>query len=147
MSHAFLRPALAVAAILLGVAGLASSLVALDVARLRPDGVAAEFVKLGKGTRWMPASVPLGFRTHHPQGMVKVRDDFFLSSVEIIERTQRFDQPVGGYDRTPGKGKGHLFRFDAQGRLLADVTLGQGDVYHPGGIDYDGRYLWVPVAE
>src|SRR5262245_9841203 len=84
MSRAFLPPALAVVAIVLGVIG---SLAALDVTRLRPDGVAVEFVKLGKGTRWtQTASVPLGFPTHHPQGMVKVRHDFFMSSVEIIER-------------------------------------------------------------
>jgi hypothetical protein len=27
------------------------------------------------------------------------------------------------------------------------VELTAGDVYHPGGIDYDGKRLWVPVAE
>ena len=34
-----------------------------------------------------------------------------------------------------------------EGRLIESVTLGEGDVYHPGGIDYDGEWLWVPVAE
>ena len=33
------------------------------------------------------------------------------------------------------------------GALLADLILGEGDAYHPGGIDYDGRFIWVPVAE
>ncbi len=27
------------------------------------------------------------------------------------------------------------------------MTLGEGEIYHPGGIDYDGEWLWVPVAE
>jgi len=67
--------------------------------------------------------------------------------VEIIEPTQRFEEPEGGYDRTPGKGVGHLFRLDREGSLIESVTLGEGDIYHPGGIDYDGEWLWVPVAE
>ena len=33
------------------------------------------------------------------------------------------------------------------GRLVADVVLGEGTMYHPGGIDFDGRDIWVPVAE
>ena len=48
---------------------------------------------------------------------------------------------------TPAGGAGHLFRFDEKGDLLADVPLGEGAIYHPGGIDYDGRHIWVPVAE
>jgi hypothetical protein len=52
-----------------------------------------------------------------------------------------------GYDRDTGEGAGHLFKFDKTGKLLADLPLGEGAVYHPGGIDYDGRYIWVPVAE
>ena len=47
----------------------------------------------------------------------------------------------------PGAGVGHLFKFDASGKLLADVILGEGTIYHPGGIDYDGTDIWVPVAE
>ena len=37
--------------------------------------------------------------------------------------------------------------LDRGGRLLQDVVLGEGDAYHPGGIDFDGRSVWVPVAE
>ena len=33
------------------------------------------------------------------------------------------------------------------GRLVADVVLGEGGMYHPGGLDFDGRDIWVPVAE
>jgi hypothetical protein len=106
------------------------------------------FVKLTKGSEWRPVSVtPLQFPTHHPQGMVKIGDKFYMSSVEIIERTQRFAQPQGGPDRSAGKGAGHLFEFDAAGKLLRSLTLGEGDIYHPGGIDYDGKHIWAPVAE
>jgi hypothetical protein len=106
------------------------------------------FVQLTKGSTWRHvATIPLQFATHHPQGMVKIGDRFYLSSVEITERTQRFAQPQGGLDRSAGKGIGHLFEFDATGTLRRDITLGEGDIYHPGGIDYDGRHIWVPVAE
>src|SRR5206468_1486874 len=58
-----------------------------------------------------------------------------------------FPKPVGGFNRDPGQGIGHLFKIDRTGKLLADLTLGEGTMYHPGGIDYDGTNIWVPVAE
>ena len=115
----------------------------------RPDSVVGERVKLlTRGTQWKQvAAIPMQFDTQHPQGMVKIGDDFYVSSVEIRKPTTRFPQPVDGYDRDPGEGAGHLFKFDKTGKLLADLPLGEGSAYHPGGIDYDGRYIWVPVAE
>lgn len=104
--------------------------------------------KLSRGTQWKPVSaVPINFLTHHPQGMVKIGDTLFVSSVEIQQPTKRFPQPVDGYDRDTGAGVGHLFKLDMKGNLIADITLGEGTIYHPGGIDYDGKYIWVPVAE
>jgi hypothetical protein len=93
------------------------------------------------------ASIPVNFNTHHPQGMVKIGDAFFVSAVEIRTPTKRFAQPQGGYDRDTGEGAAHLFKFDSKGNLITDLALGEGSVYHPGGIDYDGRSIWVPVAE
>jgi hypothetical protein len=93
------------------------------------------------------AAVPIGFRTFHPQGMVKIGEAFFVSSVEVRVPTKRFPKPVNGYDRDPGTGVGHLFKIDQQGNLLGSLTLSEGDAYHPGGIDYDGRHIWVPVSE
>jgi hypothetical protein len=115
----------------------------------RPDGVVSERVKLlTRATQWKQvAAIPVQFDTQHPQGMVKIGDDFYVSSVEIKTPTKRYPQPVDGYDRDTGEGAGHLFKFDKTGKLLADLPLGEGSVYHPGGIDYDGRYIWVPVAE
>ena len=46
-----------------------------------------------------------------------------------------------------GEGAGHLIKFDAKGNLVTDLALGEGSVYHPGGMDYDGKSIWVPVAE
>jgi hypothetical protein len=93
------------------------------------------------------ADVAIKFTTHHPQGMVKIGDTLFVSSVEIKVRTKRFPQPVDGYDRDVGEGAGHLFKLDLQGNLLADLRLGEGSIYHPGGLDYDGTHIWVAVAE
>jgi hypothetical protein len=112
------------------------------------DALAERVTKLSRGTQWKPVSaVPINFLTHHPQGMVKIGDTLFVSSVEIKEPTKRFPQPVDGYDRDTGVGVGHLFKIDMKGNLIADITLGEGTVYHPGGIDYDGKHIWVPVAE
>jgi hypothetical protein len=104
--------------------------------------------RTSRSTPWtVVRRLPLDFPTYHPQGFARVGDRLFLSSVEVIEAPQRFPQPVGGYDRTPGKGRGHLFELSLDGRLLDHIEIGEGKIYHPGGIDYDGRSLWVPVAE
>lgn len=106
-----------------------------STAQVPPSELVTKFRTLTATTPWKQvAKVPLAFPAHHPQGMVKIGSFFFMSSVEVL-------------DRAAGKGVGHLFKFDADGKLLADVRLGEGAMYHPGGIDFDGRYLWVPVAE
>jgi hypothetical protein len=90
-------------------------------------------MKLTRNSPWkLVKTIPVTFTTHHPQGMVKIGDTLFVSSVEV---------------RGPGTGTGHLFKIDSAGNLLADLTLGEGAIYHPGGLDYDGSNIWVPVAE
>jgi hypothetical protein len=132
---------------------IAALLLAIPLAWLQapsPPGFQAadRVARLARTSHWtLATSVRLGFKTHHPQGLVKIGDEFYLSSVEITTRTKPYAQPVGGYDRDAGEGTGHLFKFDKAGNLLADLKLGEGSIYHPGGIDYDGRFIWVPVAE
>lgn len=95
--------------------------------------------KLRYDTQWQQvAAIPLQFPTYHPQGMVKVGEFFYMSSVEVIR------PPRNG---ETGEGIGHLFKIDSTGNLLAQTTLGEGTMYHPGGIDYDGKHIWIPVAE
>src|SRR5688500_1496841 len=97
--------------------------------------VAERVQKLTRAVRWQPvAAIPINFKTHHPQGMVKIGDAFFVSSVEITVPTKRFPEPKDGYDRDTGEGVGHLFKIDAKGNLLGDLKLGEGSIYHPGGI-------------
>ena len=97
--------------------------------------VAERVTTLTRSSSWtLVASVPIAFRTFHPQGMVKIGETLFVSSVEVI-------------DRDAGKGVGHLFKIDMAGNLVSDLTLGEGAIYHPGGIDYDGKDIWVPLAD
>jgi hypothetical protein len=103
---------------------------------------------LTRDAAWTAAgTVAVSFKTHHPQGMVKIGDVFYVSSVEVRVPPKRLATPEGGYDRDPGEGIGHLFKISRTGQLLADLILGEGSIYHPGGIDYDGVDIWVPVAE
>jgi hypothetical protein len=103
---------------------------------------------LDRGTVWQRVGqIQLSFPTFHPQGMVKIGDFFYITSVEITKPTKKYDEPQGGYDRDTGEGKGHLFKVDSKGNLVEDVILGEGSIYHPGGIDFDGKAIFVPVAE
>jgi Family of unknown function (DUF6454) len=114
--------------------------------------IAAAFATLSRNTSWQLVSkVPLRFDAHHPEGIVRLGDHYVLSTVEVIEPTQRYQPPgtiIDGTDRTPGRGIGHLITFDGDGDQLADVRLDdRANIYHPGGLDYDGRDLWVAIAE
>lgn len=121
--------------------------------RYRDSATTQLFRLMGKNTVWTHVdTVPMSFPTFHTQGLVKIGESFYVSAVEVLESTVRngtvtdalYDFSV---DRSAGAGRAWLFEFDAAGRLLGKVELTDGTTYHPGGIDYDGRYIWVPVAE
>lgn len=82
------------------------------------------------------ASIPFSFPTHHCQGMVKIGEDYWVSSVEVLPEF------IG--DRS--RGKGYLFQVSATGQLLNSLELGEGPLYHPSGIDFDGTHLWIALA-
>lgn len=131
-------------------AGLAAggSAVAGEGADRRLSPEAQAFTQVTRSTAWdLVDRIPLAFDTYHPQGMALVGDMIFLSSVEITEPTVRYPEPVDGYDRSTGAGTGHVFVLTRDGGLVEDIEVGQGSIYHPGGIDFDGQRVWVPVAE
>ncbi|MDR6879574.1 hypothetical protein J2X61_001321 [Bacillus sp. 3255] len=106
------------------------------------------FQQLTRHTQWKQTGrLRLPFQIYHPQGMVYSGGLFYLSSVELSEAPVPTGEAGHGYDRTAGKGTGHLYVMDEQGQLLHDIQLGEGAMYHPGGIDTDGRHIWIPVAE
>jgi len=120
----------------------------------RDDATTRAFKLLGKNTIWTKVDqVVVDFPTFHTQGLVKIGDTLFVSAVEVLESTMRdvnvttdstYDFSI---DRTEGAGRGWLFKFDLTGKLLGKIELTTGSTYHPGGIDYDGKSLWVPVAQ
>ena len=107
------------AATLLAAATSASALQAGPAHRAQGnDALVQTFDNVSRSTAWTrTATLDLDFETHHPQAMEVVGDRIYLSSVEIIEPTVRYPEPVDGYDRTPGKGLGHLFVLDREGKL------------------------------
>jgi len=110
-------------------AAIVTTAVSVVAAAPSPDLV-ARVNKLTRTTPWTRvAAIPVTFPTHHPQGMVKIGDTFYVSSVDKEKRA------------------GHLFKMDAAGNLITNLPFGEGPIYHPGGIDFDGTDLWVPVAE
>jgi hypothetical protein len=91
--------------------------------------LADAFVQLTRRTQWQQvAVVPVQFRTYHPQGMARVKDRFFVSSVETIVPPVLYEQPIDGYDRSPGEGVGHLFEVGQNGELLRQTKLGEGTI-------------------
>lgn len=112
------------------------------------DALVAAFDQVTRDTVWtQTAALDLDFDVFHPQSMEVVGDRIYLSSVEVIEAPVRFPEPVDGYDRSPGRGVGHLFVLDRAGNLLRDIEITDGDRYHPGGLDVHGDELYLPVAE
>jgi hypothetical protein len=111
------------------------------------------FRLMGKNAIWTHVdTVEMGWQTFHTQGLVKIGETFYVSAVEVIEPTVRNGTVTDALydfliDRSTGAGRGWLFKFNAAGQLLGRIELTDGTKYHPGGIDYDGRHIWVAVAE
>lgn len=148
-----MNPSIATAASVVSAAvmltGLTTATADDSTTQPQDEALVGTFQNVSRGTTWTPTgALRLDFDTHHPQGMEVVGDRIYLSSVEIIERPVQYPEPIDGYDRSPGRGVGHLFVLDRDGTLLEDVVLGRGDMYHPGGLDVDDEgNIWVPVAE
>ncbi|MBA3990089.1 MAG: hypothetical protein H0X54_03500 [Propionibacteriales bacterium] len=149
-----LVPALTILASLAVISALAAVSVSAapsevgSAAKKRDGDVATEVRNLDRSTPWeLTDRIALDFPTYHPQGFALVGDTIFMSTVEIIEPTVRYPAPIDGYDRSPGKGVGHVLVLTRDGELLRDIVVGEGTIYHPGGIDFDGQDIWVPVAE
>ena len=128
--------------------GSVASSTAGAAARGSDEPLVEAFGELDRTTAWeLRKRIALDFPTYHPQGFALVDKRIFMSTVEIIENPVKFPEPQNGFDRTPGKGVGHVLVMTRSGKLLKDIELGKGHMYHPGGIDFDGHNVWVPVAQ
>ncbi len=86
--------------------------------------------RFSRGTPWESvAEVALGFDAHHPQGMVRVDDVWWVSTVDT------------------DAGRGWVLAVDDRGRLLDRTPVGDDVCFHPGGMDFDGEALWVASSE
>lgn len=92
-------------------------------------------------------SIDLKFDTYHPQGMLKVDDTFYITTVKVERRPRYTRQGKQVSVMDEGAGKGYLMQFDAGGNLLKCIELCEGAIFHPGGMDFDGRYIWVPITK
>ncbi|HBI86567.1 MAG TPA: hypothetical protein DDY75_01525 [Sphingobacterium sp.] len=92
-------------------------------------------------------SIPLLFDTYHTQGLTKIGDYFFLTGVDVHRWPKAYKKLMGKFDRDVGVGNGYIMKFNLKGELISKVSLGHGSMYHPGGIDFDGENIWVPVCE
>ncbi|HEY4207119.1 MAG TPA: DUF6454 family protein [Puia sp.] len=109
-------------------------------ARVPEHPLSTRLRTLTRDTVWtLITGIKIGFKTHHCQGMVKIGDEFWVSSVEMGTTED------GLVDRSTGKG--HLFRISIAGRLVDDISIGEGSIFHPGGIDFDGEHIWIAAAE
>ena len=121
--------------------------------KYRDNATTRLFRLMGKNTIWTHIdTVQMRFPNYHTQGLVKIGDVFYVSAVEVLESTVRNSAVTDALydfsiDRSAGAGRAWLFKFDATGQLLGKIELTDGSKYHPGGIDYDGRHIWISVAE
>jgi hypothetical protein len=110
--------------------------------------LSAKIKHVTPATNWQKSdSIKLQFNAYHTQGLVKVKDHFYLSSVEVTKATQKYGDTHHRYDRDTGEGIGHIFKINQQGELVEDMIVGKGTIYHPSGMDFDGQYIWFAVAE
>jgi hypothetical protein len=105
------------------------------------DVVTAKLLSTTDSSEWEHVrTIDLHFETDHPQGVIRVGERYFLSTVRIPTT------PDGAPDKT-APGKGFLIEVAPGGEEKARLELCDGMVYHPGGIATDGDYLYVPVSE
>jgi len=108
------------------------------------DPVTTKLMATSDSSEWQRVGqLDLDFATDNPQGLLRVGDRWFLSTVRIPE-----GEP-GNPDLTV-PGDGYLIEVGRSGAVGVEkrrLRLGAGMVYHPGGIAHDGTNLYVPVSE
>ncbi|MGZ6816603.1 MAG: hypothetical protein ACXVGI_10515, partial [Mycobacteriaceae bacterium] len=119
MSRARIRSVIAALTALLVIGGAAAAHAAETGDHHSTDSaLATDFSGVDRNTSWQPTGkVKLNFPSFHTEGIAFTPDHIFLSAVQILEPTVKYPTPQGGYDRTPGKGIGHVFVMDRGGNL------------------------------
>jgi hypothetical protein len=112
------------------------------------DPVTAKLLGTTESSEWeYVRSLRLHFETDHPQGVIRVGERYFLSSVRIPVDAE------GAVDKTkPGRGFLIEVAPDRPEQATEAVEVNRVElcdamVYHPGGLATDGEFLYVPVSE
>ncbi|RAO71551.1 uncharacterized protein BHQ10_007563 [Talaromyces amestolkiae] len=109
------------------------------------------FLSLSSSTTWtLVSKTKMEGDTGEPEGMVRVGDErLFVTSNQYTVPTVKYNKTINGTDRTVGAGFSHMLIYDLDGNRIANASLtAAGDIeYHGGGIDYDGRYVWITLAQ
>ncbi|OKL63845.1 hypothetical protein UA08_00436 [Talaromyces atroroseus] len=109
------------------------------------------FLSLSSSTKWkLVSKTKMQGNTGEPEGMARVGDErLFVTSNQYTESTVKYNATINGTDRTDGAGYCHMLIYNLQGQVIANASLTPpGDMeYHGGGIDYDGRYVWITLAQ
>ena len=124
-------------------------------ARANAAEITRQFSKLTKDAEWKCVEKIDCGHFAEPEGMVRIGNDrVVISHNRYTERTQKFAEPVDGFDRSAGAGFGmltvwvpwlHVSRrqlmkacsLDGKGNPIAELTMnGEGEMeYHLGGIE------------
>lgn len=98
---------------------------------MNPDArLASTAARLSRATRWEPVGeLALRFDAGHPQGMVRIGDVWWISTVDLTTCA------------------GSVLTVDGGGDLIGRTPVGDATRFHPGGIDFDGEALWVASSE
>jgi hypothetical protein len=103
---------------------------------------------LTRGTQWKQvAAIPMAFDTQHPQGMVKIGDDFYVSSVEIRKPTTRYPQLDRRLRPRHRRGRRASLQVRQDRQAAGRPAARRGLDLSPGRHRLRRRYIWVPVAE
>ena len=114
---------------------VAAAAAALPVvhAQSRAD-IADRVRKLTRASAWRQvATIPVAFPTHHPQGMVKIGDTLFVSSVEITGARPALPAArAAATTATPARASATCSRSTWRATSSPISTLGEGDDLSPG---------------
>lgn len=150
-SQASLRQVVCVAfCLILGADGRCQQPIreSVDIQPYSGNQMAQMFAQLTRNARWrLIHERPLSFPTFHPQGLTRADGKYFLSTVQVNRKSSIGPNSDGSETHNALPGKGHLIVFDENGDQLQSIRLGESALFHPGGIDRDDQYIWVPVAE
>lgn len=94
------------------------------------EAIADTVATMTRATTWhLVDELALRFDARHPQGMARVGDTWWISTVDVEAR------------------QGLVMAVDSRGSLVERIPIGDSERYHPGGMDFDGTALWIPCAE